>query len=92
MEGEYDKLLSDLERLETEAKRLRSVLQSPTTEDRKPRDEALVDAVRLWTWSTQGMTGPVSVAPGAGSGSSSSAKKVTTTCPHCQKSLTITLT
>jgi len=88
MADNYEGLLTALEQIEGEAKRLRSILASETTDSQR-RDEALVRATRLW-WHVLGVWAPpVATPPTPGSGSGSSAG-VTTKCPKCNQSITLT--
>jgi hypothetical protein len=91
MARDIERLMGDLERLEQEARRIRSELERGTVSERQ-RDEAVLRAASL-IYSTQMAVGPgpSSMGPGAGSGSGSSGTSISTTCPHCKHALSITL-
>jgi hypothetical protein len=88
MPDNYDALLTALQQIEDEAKRLRSILASDTSDPNR-RDEASIRATRLW-WHVLGVWAPpVASPPTPGSGGGSSGG-VNTTYPKCRQSITLT--
>ena len=92
MEQDVESLIGRLEELELEARKLRSELAHGTVGERQ-RGQAVLRAANLIQSMQMAVgAGPSSMGPGAGTGSSASGTSISTTCPHCSHSLSITLT